>query len=153
MKDAITELLQSNKISYQSYQHPPAETSQEVAALRGTEPRIGAKALILKSKGKFYLCVLRGIDRLDSKLLRKNSGISKSRLISEEDLKLQFQLERGAVPPFGNLIEGISETFFEEALAKEEYLAFNIGTKTNSIKIDTKKLIELVKPRVIKFCT
>ena len=92
MKKEIIELLNAKQISYQSYQHPPAETSQEVAALRGTEPRIGAKALILKSKGKFYLCVLRGIDRLDSKLLRKNSGISKSRFISEEELNLQFQL-------------------------------------------------------------
>ena len=49
VKNQILELLQVNNIEFKHMQHPAAETSQEVAKLRGTDPNIGAKALLIKT--------------------------------------------------------------------------------------------------------
>ena len=78
-------------------------------------------------------------------------GIKKMRFINQEELLEKFQLLRGAVPPFGNLLD-ISQTFFDIGLLKHKKLAFNIGTKTESILIDTQDLVQLVKPEIIEFC-
>jgi len=149
MKDLILETLKEK--DFQIFYHVPADTSQEVAKIRGTDPSIGAKALIIRSKGEFYLCVLRGTDKLDAKKLRTNSGIKKFSFITQEELKEIFNLEKGAVPPFGNLIPNIKETFFEEDLVSEKYFAFNIGTKTDSIKIESQIVLDIVKPKILKF--
>ena len=149
MKAEILELLIGKE--FQTFHHIPADTSQEVAKIRGTDPRIGAKALIIRSKGEFYLCVLRGTDKLDAKKLRKNSGIKKFSFITQDELKEIFNLEKGAVPPFGNLIPNIKETFFEKDLITEKFFAFNIGTKTDSIKIESQIVIDFVKPEIIDF--
>ncbi|MBI96786.1 hypothetical protein CL656_06545 [bacterium] len=149
MKEKILELLKEKE--FQTFHHIPADTSQEVAKIRGTDPRIGAKALIIRSKGEFYLCVLRGTDKLDAKKLRKNSGIKKFSFITQNELKEIFNLEKGAVPPFGNLIPNIKDTFFEKDLVTEKYFAFNIGTKTDSIKIEGQVVLDYVKPKIIDF--
>ena len=149
MKEKILELLKEKK--YETFHHIPADTSQEVAEIRGTDPRIGAKALIIRSKGEFYLCVLRGTDKLDAKKLRKNSGIKKFSFITQDELKEVFNLEKGAVPPFGNLIPNIKKTFFDKDLVSEKFFAFNIGTKTDSIKIESQIVLDFVKPEIIDF--
>ena len=149
MKEKILELLKEKK--FEKFHHIPADTSQEVAKIRGTDPRIGAKALIIRSKGEFYLCVLKGTDKLDAKKLRKNSGIKKFSFITQDELNDVFNLKKGAVPPFGNLIPNIKETFFEKDLVTEKYFAFNIGTKTDSIKIESQIVLDIVKPKIIDF--
>lgn len=149
MKEIILETLKGKE--FQLFHHEAADTSEEVAKIRGTDPRIGAKALIIRSKGDFYLCVLRGTDKLDAKKLRINSGIKKFSFTTQEELKEIFKLEKGAVPPFGNLMPNIKETFLEQDLSTEEYFAFNIGTKTDSIQIKSQIVLDIVKPRILDF--
>lgn len=149
MKDLILKTLKGK--DFQIFHHTAADTSEQVAKIRGTDPRIGAKALIIRSKGEFYLCVLRGTDKLDAKKLRANSGIKKFSFITQDELKENFNLEKGAVPPFGNLIPNIKETFFEADLTTEKYFAFNIGTKTDSIQIESQIVLDIVNPKVIEF--
>jgi len=147
MKDIILELIKD--LEYDYYHHIPAETSEEVAKIRGTDPHIGAKAIIVRSKGKYYQFVLRGTDKIDNKKIKVNTPIKKFSFISEQELNEHFNLERGAVPPFGKFIKNIEEVFFDQSLAKEEFLAFNIGTKTDSIKIKSEYILNIVKPKVI----
>lgn len=149
MKEKILELIKD--LDFKLYSHEPAETSEEVAKIRGTDPKIGAKAIIVRSKGKFYQFILRGTDKIDSKKIKANTGIKKFSFISEVELNQNFNLERGAVPPFGKIIPNIEEAFIETSLAEEQFLAFNIGTKTDSIKIKTEDLLNLVKPVIVEF--
>ena len=149
MKEQILELIKD--IEYEYYSHIPAETSEEVAKIRGTDPNIGAKAIIVRSKGQYYMFVLRGTDKIDSKKIKNQTSVKKFSFINVEELNEIFHLERGAVPPFANLIPQIKEVYFEESLCNEEYFAFNIGTKTDSIKIKSKYVLELVNPKIIDF--
>ena len=152
IKDQILQILEETKTPHKYMHHDPAETSEEVAKIRGTDPKIGAKALMIKSKQKYYQIVIPATLKLDSRKFRDASKLSKFRFISPDELKELFNLEKGAVPPFGNLLD-IEQTFYDKKLLDFPELAFNIGTRTDSIQIKSSDLIKLVPATLIENIT
>lgn len=152
IKDQILKILEETKTPHKYMHHQAAETSEEVAKMRGTDPKIGAKALMIKAKDKYYQIVIPATLKLESKKFREASNLSKFRFISPDELKELFDLEKGAVPPFGNLLD-IEQTFYDKKLLDFPELAFNIGTRTDSIQIKSADLIKLVDVTIIEDIT
>ena len=71
---------------------------------------------------------------------------------TQEELKELFNLEKGAVPPFGQLLD-IEQTFYDKKLLDFEEIAFNIGTRTDSIQIKSAGLIKLVDVTLLENIT
>ncbi len=135
-------------VDYVVVEHKATPTSEESALARGESMKIGAKALLVKVKQGFVLCVFPADRRLDTKKFKKLFG-KKLRFASPEELKKVTGCEKGAVPPFGSLL-GV-EMIVDTALFEEEYMAFNAGDLCKSIKMKTKDYKMIVKPKLEEF--
>ncbi len=145
----IVALLDSSGVDYTVKKHAATPTSEDSARERGEPLKIGAKALLLKCKKEFVLVVLPADKRLEMKALRRVLGSSKLRFATEEELKELTGLEKGAVPPFGNFL-GI-EMIVDAKLFDEEWMAFNAGSLTMSVKMKAADYKRVVEPRVEEF--
>ncbi|MBS3116348.1 hypothetical protein J4421_02005 [Candidatus Woesearchaeota archaeon] len=147
--DKIIELLDKNNILYSIKNHPPTRTSEEAALHRGEPLKIGAKALIIKGKDQFYLTVIPADRKLDTKKLKKILQSKSLRFATEEELKELTDLVPGSVPPFGNLLN--LPMLVDKTLLEEEYMAFNAGSLTTSIKMKVKDYVRLLSPQFAEF--
>ena len=141
----IRSFLDQHGISYVIKEHPSVTTSEEAAAARGESLKIGAKALLVKDDTHFVLLVIPADRKLDTKKVKKVLNTRNLRFASPEELKEIAHVEKGAVPPFGNLL-GI-EMIVDTRLFEEEYMAFNAGSVETSIKMKTEDYRIAVKPR------
>ena len=132
----ITELLKEHNIHYNHIEHQATPTSEESAKARGESIKIGAKALLLKSKHGFLIAIIPADKKLDTKLTKKVLKSKSLRFANEEELKQLTSLQKGAVPPFGHFFN--LPTVIDPLLFQEEFMAFNAGSLTNSIKMKTK---------------
>lgn len=140
--DKIIHLLDSHNITYTLKHHDPTPTSEESAKARGESINIGAKALLIKTKTTFVLCVIPANRKLDTKRLRKILKTKSLRFATTDELKELTGLDKGAVPPFGHLL-GL-EMIVDPAQFEQEKIAFNAGSLTTSVLMksaDYRKLI------------
>ncbi|MEK6901004.1 MAG: YbaK/EbsC family protein [Nanoarchaeota archaeon] len=145
----ITALLREHTLSYIVKEHPPTTTSEESAHARGEPLKIGAKALMVKSDAEFVLAVLPADRRLDTGALKKLLGTKNMRFATPEELKQVTGCDKGAVPPFGNLL-GV-RMIVDQALFEEEFMAFNPGSLERSIKMKTAEYQRVVQPEIGHF--
>lgn len=145
----IAELLNKNKVDYMIKEHPPTPTSEDSARERGEPLKVGAKAMVLKADEKFIMAIVPGDRKIDSQKLKEILKAKNLRFVSVEELEKITSLKPGAVPPFGSLFN--LTTIMEKAFLEEEYLAFNAGSLTKSIKMKVKDFIEIVKPEIKEF--
>jgi Ala-tRNA(Pro) deacylase len=80
---------------------PP--TSPQAAAVRGAPLHSGAKALILKVKGKFLMVVLPADRSLNNNAFRKLIGSKTTRFATKDEVFELTSLTPGSIPPFGSL--------------------------------------------------
>ena len=147
--DRILQLFRENNVSYQLYEHPPVYTSEEAAKVRGVELKTGCKSMVLKKKdGGFILVNVAADKKIDFKALESSLGTKLSFASKEEVLKMT-NCESGSVPPFGILF-GLP-TFLDPSVLENEYVNFNIGLLTKSIRISKQDLLRLMEPTVLKF--
>lgn len=137
----IRKLLDNHHISYQLMEHAPTPTSEIAANIRGTKPEEGAKALVLRSEGTFLMCVLPGNKKIDLNKVRIILGKKRISLATPEEVKKVTGCEIGSVHPFGNLC-GLS-LYVDRSLLKEEYIAFNAGLLTRSIRMKGEDYLKL----------
>ena len=142
--DKIIALLDSHDVDYVLKEHPPTPTSEDSARERGEPIKIGAKALLVKGKEGFVLCVIPADKRLDAKKVKRIIG-KKMRFASKEELMSVTGLVPGAVPPFGELM-GV-DMLVDPALFDEEKMAFNAGSLVKSIIMKSSEYKRVVKPK------
>ena len=147
---SIRSLLDERSIDYLVKEHPPTFTSEEAAAARGEELKIGGKALLVKCDGTFVLCVLSADRRLDSKALKQLLRVRKTRFASPEELHQLTGLVPGAVPPFGAPVISCN-LLADESILENEKIAFNAGSLTTSIIMKTDDYCRTANPRVCRF--
>ncbi len=152
MKEEAEEILKifnEKRINYQLYEHEPVYTSQEAAMARGVELKTGCKSMVLKTKGgKFILANVAADRKLDLKELEKIVG-SKLSFARKEEVLETTNCESGSVPPFGNLF-GLP-TYLDESVLENDFVNFNIGMLTKSVKISKQDLLKIMKPTISKF--
>ena len=144
----ITRLLQGLDIKI--IEHPPTYTSEESAKARGESMSIGGKALVMKTGGNFGIFVLSADRTMDSKKLKDYFKIRRIRFATKEELDTLTGLPSGAVPPFGRPVFDI-DLYADNSILENEFIAFNAGSLTTSIKMKVDDYIKIAKPIIFSF--
>lgn len=147
--DKIKSFLDSNQVKYEFKEHEPVRTSEEAAAVRGDDIKIGAKALVLKADNEFVMVVLSAAKKIDSKALKRILGIKSLRFATPDEVKAKTGCVPGGVPPFAHVF-GL-KLIIDKSITENEYMAFNAGERTKSLKMKTQDYVRLLKPRIEEF--
>lgn len=147
--EKILSIFKENNVTYQLYEHEPVYTSQEAAKIRGVELKTGCKSMVLKTKdGKFVLANVSANKKIDLKKLERMLDCKLS-FASKEEVLQTTNCESGSVPPFGKLF-GLP-TFLDESVLENDFVNFNIGMLTRSVKISKQDLLKVMDPTISKF--
>ena len=145
----IRMMLDKEKVEFKIFEHDPVFTSEDAAKARGTKIEQSAKALVLKADDHFVMAVVAGDKELDLVKLKSIIKAEKLGMASSDEVKKVTACGIGSVPPFGNLFS--LDTFVDESVLKNEFIAFNAGSHTTSLMITSKALVDLVRPKVGNF--
>jgi prolyl-tRNA editing enzyme YbaK/EbsC (Cys-tRNA(Pro) deacylase) len=145
--EQIIKLLDESQTPYHLSTHEHVRTSEEAAKVRGVELRTGAKAMVLKIKDGFILCVVPGDRRIDWKKLKELLKVKEIRFATEDEAEDITGVKMGSVPPFGNILN--LDTYFDKKLLENEFINFNPGSTVHSIQMQMTDLIILVNPTVV----
>lgn len=143
----LDEYLTSQGVSFQSFEHPPAYTAQEVAAEEHVSGNMLAKAVIVKSDGGYAMCVLPASFKLDMLKAAFALKAKSVRLADEQEMAELFpDVEVGAEPPMGQLY-GLP-TYVDEHLCEDEQIVFQAGTHRRAIRLSYADYASLTQPTV-----
>ena len=148
--EKIRRFLAEHDVRFRELHHEPTYTSEDSARVRGEDIRIGAKALLLKVGDDFRLFVLSAALRVDSLAVRSHFGVRKTRFATSEELRALTGLVPGSVPPFGEPILPF-ELYVDPSVLENERMAFNAGSLTDSIFLETEEYRRVVEPAVFPF--
>lgn len=150
VSETIVNLLKTNTMWFETFEHEPVRTSEEAAKIRhGYSIDQGAKALIVKvyPSEQFVMLVVPGNLKFNEKKVNVLLGARKLRFASEEEvLKITGGVQPGGVPPFGNLFD--LETYVEEKLFENEKIIFNAGDKRFSVAMNSIDYKTLLHPKI-----
>jgi prolyl-tRNA editing enzyme YbaK/EbsC (Cys-tRNA(Pro) deacylase) len=139
-------LLEENKIVFNHLEHQEVKTSEEAAKVRGTRLEQGAKALLMFGDDKPLLAVMSAAKKLDNNRFKKFANIKNLRMATSSEVETISGTIIGAVPPFGNLF-GLP-VYVDEGLLTNQEIAFNAGTRTQSVIMKSADFVKLVNPKV-----
>jgi Ala-tRNA(Pro) deacylase len=144
----LHQMLDENRVDYQTIPHPTAYTAQETAALAHVPGHELAKTIIVSIDGALAMVVQNAAGMVPLGRLRSATGAQDVHLAAEHEFRDRFpDCELGAMPPFGNLYG--MDVFVTEALAQDERIAFNAGTHTELIRLRYADFAKLAQPVVI----
>jgi Ala-tRNA(Pro) deacylase len=133
--ERLLALLAAAGANYRVVEHEPVFTSEQAAAVRGTPPGTGAKALLVKADdARYALLVIAGSRRVDNARLRQALGTRRVRFATASELFELTDCRPGAVPPFGTLF-GLP-VLLDRSLQAVSQAAFNAGSHTVSVVMD-----------------
>lgn len=146
----VTDFLERHNVAYHSYNHPPAVTAQEVAQSSHISGTHLAKTVIINGDGELVMAMLPANQKVNEQKLQAVMGVGQLRIASEYEFRDRFpQCETGGMPPLGDLYG--MKVYMERGLMNEDWIAFNAGTHTEVIKMDTGVFRRLVQPVVCSF--
>ena len=145
-RDQILVLLSKSGVPFEHLVHEPAFTSEQASRVRGVSLNQGVKAMLLESNhNNFYLFCLPADQKID--LAKAAEIVQELRLFlaqPAEVLRLTG-CEIGSVSPFSGVLSGI-QSFFDRGVLENETVEFNIGLHTDSVRMKSRGLVDLVKP-------
>src|SRR3989344_6005967 len=127
-------------------EHEPVITSEDAAKTRGFELKQGIKALLFTDGKNNWVIVDIPADRKgDQKKIASCLGWSKgsTRMATPEEVLEITGCEIGSVPPFGH--KTAISILVDTLVFENTESAFNIGLRTNSVKILTSEMRALFK--------
>ena len=149
----IAELLETNNMWFETFEHEPVRTSEEASKVRdGYTIDQGAKALIVRVKisnanKKFVMLVLPGIARFDVDKVKLLFEAKDIRFATEQEVdEITEGVKPGGVPPFGNLFD--LEVIADPSLFENEKIIFNAGDKSFSVGMYSKDYKEIMNPQI-----
>jgi len=146
----IKSILTNNQIEFKETEHEAVYTSQKAARVIGLESEeAGLKSLLFKTKKAEFILVLNpGNQKVDTKKIARMEDTKSLHFASPEDVIKVNGIPIGCVPPFGHKTK--LKTYLNEELLACEYLYFNPGSHTKTIKIKSKDLLKVLE-NPIKF--
>lgn len=148
--DRIRAWLAAENIAFREVHHNPTRTSEESAAARGEELKVGGKALLIKVDETFRLFVLSADRKLDSAAVKRHFGARKTRFATAEELRELTGLVPGSVPPFGPPVLPFP-LYADPSVFQNDRVAFNAGSLTDSIVTPTGDYRRLASPEIFPF--
>ena len=123
------------------------EECEEVGKVLGTDI---CKSILActRNKSEYYLIILPGDKRFESKVASKAVGSSRLSFASAEDMEELLGTTPGNASPLSviNDVAGRVKIAVEKELAGSEFIACNVGVNTTHIKFKTKELFEKYLP-------
>ncbi|MBI3895699.1 MAG: YbaK/EbsC family protein [Acidobacteria bacterium] len=146
----IKDYLDKENVSYQHVVHRTAYTAQEVAAEEHIPGKLMAKAVVVKTDGRYVMAVLPATAKVDLAALQASLGAQEVRLATEFEFTGLFpDCEVGAMPPFGNLY-GLP-VCVDESLSRDPEIVFNAGTHQDTIRMKYEDFARLARPQILGF--
>ncbi|RPI64665.1 MAG: YbaK/EbsC family protein [Planctomycetaceae bacterium] len=143
----IAEYLKEHDVQFESHEHIPAYTAQEIAAEEHVSGSRLAKAVVVKGSKGFAMCVLPACCKLDLEKVAKSLKEKTVRLADENEMAELFKdAEVGAEPPFGNLYD--LPTLVDLRLSKEDRIVFQAGSHREAICMNYCDYAKLVSPSI-----
>lgn len=149
----IIELLKSNDLWFETFEHEEVRTSEDAAKLRhGYSLNQGAKALVVRVKisstdKKFIMLIVPGNARFDTTKVKLLFGAKDIRFATENEISdITNAVQPGGVPPFGNLFN--LESIVDSTLFENEKVVFNAGDRRFSIAMKSEDYKKLLNPRI-----
>ncbi len=140
---AICTYLEERKIEFRTVQHEPTFTSEDSAKARSEDVKIGGKAIVMKVDDGFKLFVLSAALKVDSKRIKERFKAKSLRFATKEELFELTGLVPGCVPPFGRPILSL-DLYLDLSITQNEKIAFNAGSLTDSIILNTSDYLSVV---------
>lgn len=121
-------------------EHEEVKTSEEAARVRGGELKQGVKALVFTNESDFVIVDVPADKKVDQKAVCDFLGWSKKkiRMANPDEVLKQTGCIIGGVPPFGH--KNNLKILVDNGIFDNEFNEFNIGLRTNSVKIRTEDL-------------
>ncbi len=148
--ERLLQLLNADQLIFKALHHEPTLTSEDSARVRGEDISIGAKAIVMKVDKGFKIFVISAAQKIDSKKIRKYLSAKKTRFASREELLELTGLVPGSVPPFGRPIFDL-DLYADSSIFENERIAFNAGSRTDSIIMKADDYRYLAVPTVFDF--
>lgn len=145
--ESIRTFLDAQNISYKTWTHEPVHTSEEAAKIRGTPLESGAKALVLRSEGKFLMVIIAGDKKMDLKKVKQAINAKRLSLATPEEALKVTHCEIGSIPPFGNLFS--IPVYLDQSLLRSPIINFNAGRHDTSIAMSIDDYQKAVKPVLV----
>ena len=145
VEQKIKQILTSNQIEFEETEHEAVYTSHKAAQVIGLEAEeAGVKSLILKTKeGAFILILNPGNKKVDTKKISQMEDTKSIYFASPEEVIKVTGIPIGSIPPFGHKTK--LKTYLNEELLDCEYLYFNPGSHTKTIKMPSKDLLRVLE--------
>ncbi|KAK8790693.1 hypothetical protein WA588_002441 [Blastocystis sp. NMH] len=131
--------------------HPPVKTSAEAAEVRKSPLESGAKAILVKNSKGTWLLVISAAKQIDWHLAK--NIVKRTSLVPREEVPSVTGCVPGAVPPFGSLLgDHPIHTFVDTSLKEQgEYIYFNAGLRTHTVKMKYEDFVRLENPEIVHF--
>lgn len=142
----VLELFKNEGVEYKLYEHEPVYTSEQASKVRGVELKTGVKAMVLKSIDRFLLADIAADRRLDFRKLEKLLQVKKLEFATKAEVLTRTGCEAGSVHPMGILFN--LDTYLDESVLDNEYVNFNIGLLTKSVRIRKDDFARILRPRL-----
>ncbi len=149
----IKEFLDEKNVEYTYFNHRPVKTSKEAAEVRDMTVeeglKRGAKAMVIRSEGEYYMFVLPANKKIDFGSIRDILDTDSVSLADPEKVKDITGCKVGGVPPFGNLFD--IPVFVDPLLFENDKIDFNAGMRTVSMELEADEWRRAVDSVVVGF--
>ena len=137
-------------ISYQTLQHDPSFTAQDLAQKEHVSGHRVIKPVLVEADGQFVLCALPASCRIDVDALRRELGADEMKFADERTLSEVFEdCELGAEPPIGAIF-GIP-TVMDDSLANMDRVTFQAGSHQEAVTMRMEDFRRIAQPGVGHF--
>ena len=147
----LIEFLDKRQVGYRLIDHPPEGRTELVSAMRGHDPRMAAKCMVIMVKvgrkvTRYVLAVIAGDARVDLKAVK---DLLAGTYVSFASPHLAEQLAGsvvGTVLPFS--FNPVLELIVDPAVLANDEIYFNAGRLDRSMALKTKDYVEIAGARV-----
>lgn len=138
----VENFLDRHHLPYEKVSHTPTDNSLDSARAAHIPPERLAKGVLLNADGKYVLAVTRADCHLNLAELKRQLQAEVG-LANREEIESVFDdCELGAVPPLGPAY-GV-ESIWDDELAKEPDLYFELGDHTHLVHVSTQDYLSLL---------
>ena len=143
----VRRFLHQRGVAHQMLAHEPTFSAQRMAQCVHVSGDEVAKAVLLKSDGKYVLAVLPATYYVYPELARQALNARNVALATEEECSKIFpDCEVGALPPFGSLY-GL-QTVIDASLTEDDEIVFEGNTHHEAIRMKFQDFRRLEQPQV-----
>ncbi|WP_448165418.1 YbaK/prolyl-tRNA synthetase associated domain-containing protein [Burkholderia cepacia] len=146
--DTLCDLLNTSGARFRVLEHPAEGKCDAIAALRGTRPEQGAKAMLCTFKDggdAAALAVIPGHLKIDFRKVADAVGRRKATLASPDLAAAVTRCVMGAVPPFV-FDTGVTLVVDPALVEHNTEIAFNAGRLDRSVVLDAVDYVRIAQP-------